>query len=95
MVILRACIQSTNQQVMEQAIRMLHACGMPKEDLDFINCGGEVMQELLVRGKPRMTQFTGACLYGTAMLLVKDSSSGERWKCFQKGWRRVFGVLFK
>lgn len=46
--------------VMEQAIRMLHACGLPKEDLDFINGGGPVMQELLVQAQPRMTQFTGA-----------------------------------
>lgn len=29
--------------VMEQALRMLHECGMPMEDLDFINCDGNVM----------------------------------------------------
>jgi delta 1-pyrroline-5-carboxylate dehydrogenase len=43
-----------------QAIRMLHACGMPKEDLDFINGQGPPMQELLVQAQPRMTQFTGS-----------------------------------
>ena len=28
---------------MEQLIRLLHACGMPPEDLDLINCKGSVM----------------------------------------------------
>lgn len=46
--------------VMEQAIRMLHVCGLPKEDLDFINGQGPVMQALLEKAQPRMTQFTGA-----------------------------------
>ena len=39
---------------------MLHACGLPKHDLDFINGEGPMMQELLVKGEPRMTQFTGS-----------------------------------
>lgn len=56
--------------VMEQAIRMLHACGLPKGDLDFINGGGAVMQELLVRAQPRMTQFTGACVRACAACMV-------------------------
>lgn len=50
--------------VMEQAIRMLHACGLPKEDLDFINGQGPVMQALLERAQPRMTQFTGGWVGG-------------------------------
>lgn len=29
--------------VMEQTIRLLHQCGMPTEDMDFINCDGAVM----------------------------------------------------
>lgn len=29
--------------VMEQALRLLHHCGVPMEDLDFINCDGKVM----------------------------------------------------
>ncbi|CAN0278158.1 unnamed protein product, partial [Laminaria digitata] len=29
--------------VMEQTIRLLHHCGMPTEDIDFINCDGGVM----------------------------------------------------
>jgi len=33
--------------VLEQWIRMLHHCGMPKEDLDFIHADGPVMEKIL------------------------------------------------
>lgn len=29
--------------VMEQTLRLFHHCGVPTEDLDFINCDGPVM----------------------------------------------------
>ncbi|CAN0159314.1 unnamed protein product [Ectocarpus fasciculatus] len=29
--------------VMEQTLRLFHHCGMPVEDVDFINCDGPVM----------------------------------------------------
>lgn len=29
--------------VMEQALRLLHECGLPMSDVDFINCAGELM----------------------------------------------------
>jgi 1-pyrroline-5-carboxylate dehydrogenase len=29
--------------VMEQALRLLHECGLPMTDVDFINCAGELM----------------------------------------------------
>ena len=35
---------------LEQWIRMLHYCGLPKEDLDFINCDGPVMEKILIKG---------------------------------------------
>ncbi|XP_008437559.2 probable aldehyde dehydrogenase isoform X2 [Cucumis melo] len=34
--------------VMEQMIRLLHHCGLPLEDLDFINCDGKTMNKLLM-----------------------------------------------
>jgi len=44
--------------VMEQCIRLLHSCGLPKEDLDFISGEGAMMEALLLKAGPRMTQFT-------------------------------------
>lgn len=29
-------------------IRLLHHCGLPLEDLDFINCDGKTMNKLLI-----------------------------------------------
>lgn len=34
--------------VMEQFIRLLHECGMPLTDMDFINSDGPVMNKLLL-----------------------------------------------
>jgi len=33
---------------LEQWIRMLHYCGLPKEDLDMINCDGPTAERVLV-----------------------------------------------
>lgn len=48
--------------VIEQFIRLLHACGLPKTDVDLIHCDGQVMYELLKQGKDivRLVQFTGS-----------------------------------
>jgi 1-pyrroline-5-carboxylate dehydrogenase len=46
--------------VMEQALRLLHEAGLPKGDVDFINCDGPVMHKVLMTAQPRMTQFTGS-----------------------------------
>ena len=37
----------------EQFIRLLHYCGLPKEDLDFIYCRGPVMEQILKKGGAR------------------------------------------
>jgi len=34
--------------VMEQMIRLLHDCGLPVEDMDFINSDGVTMNKLLL-----------------------------------------------
>lgn len=44
----------------EQFLRMLHAAGLPMEDVDFFLGDGPVMNELLLRAKPRTTLFTGS-----------------------------------
>ncbi|CAA6666206.1 unnamed protein product [Spirodela intermedia] len=46
--------------VMEQMIRLLHNCGLPKEDVDFINTDGITMNKLLMEASPSMTLFTGS-----------------------------------
>jgi hypothetical protein len=33
---------------MEQMLRLLHSCGLPVEDVDFINCDGKTMNKLLL-----------------------------------------------
>lgn len=38
-----ACLVDQVSVVMEQAIRLFHLCGVPAEDIDFINCDGPVM----------------------------------------------------
>jgi len=76
---------SKNSIVMEQAVRLLHECGMPKEDADFINCDGPVMHRFLLESKPRMTLFTGSAK--VAEILARDlhgrikiEDAGFDWK---------------
>jgi len=35
---------------LEQWIRMLHYCGMPMTDLDYIQCDGPIMEKILMKG---------------------------------------------
>lgn len=39
---------------------MLHHVGMPPSDADYVHGHGSVVNEILVRGKPRSTLFTGS-----------------------------------
>jgi 1-pyrroline-5-carboxylate dehydrogenase len=68
--------------VMEQMLRLLHCCGLPLTDVDLIHCEGEVMHQLLLEGKPRMTQFTGSSK--VAEILAKDLHG--RIKIEDAGW---------
>ena len=52
-------VDSRVSVVMEQFLRLLHACGLPPTDADFINTDGPTMNKLLVKAQPRMTLFTG------------------------------------
>jgi 1-pyrroline-5-carboxylate dehydrogenase len=50
----RVCI------VIEQYVRLLHECGMPKTDVDMLHGPGTTMGHVLHEAKPRSTLFTGA-----------------------------------
>jgi len=77
---------SKNSVVMEQMIRLLHACGMPKRDVDLLHAlDGGVMHALLLEAQPRMTLFTGSSR--VAELLARDlhgrckvEDAGFDWK---------------
>jgi len=71
--------------VMCELIRLLHHCGLPKTDIDFIHCSGQVMHEFLLTAQPRVTQFTGSSK--VAELLARDlhgkvkiEDAGFDWK---------------
>jgi len=77
---------SKNSVVMEQMLRLLHHCGMPEGDVDFINNkDGMTMHKLLMESEPRMTLFTGSSR--VAEILAKDlngkikiEDAGFDWK---------------
>lgn len=71
--------------VMEQMLRLLHHCGLPKEDVDFINSDGKTMNKLLLEANPRMTLFTGSSRVAEKLALdlkgrVKLEDAGFDWK---------------
>ena len=70
---------------LEQWIRMLHYCGLPKEDLDFLNCDGPVMEKVLKKGNARNTLFTGSSRIGEHLVKALDGKvrledGGYDWK---------------
>ncbi|KAF5834870.1 putative aldehyde dehydrogenase MIS1, partial [Dunaliella salina] len=46
--------------VAEQLLRLLHHCGMPRTDVDFLAGPGATMGEVLKQAQPRSTLFTGS-----------------------------------
>ena len=69
----------------EQWVRMMHYCGLPKEDMDFIHCDGPVMQKILQKSKARMTLFTGSNAVGEHLIKALDGKvrledGGFDWK---------------
>ena len=64
---------------------MLHYCGLPKEDMDFIHCDGPVMENILKKGGANMTLFTGSSKIGEHLMKkldgkVKLEDGGYDWK---------------
>ncbi|KAK7292234.1 hypothetical protein RIF29_08011 [Crotalaria pallida] len=71
--------------VMEQMLRLLHTCGLPVEDVDFINSDGKTMNKLLHEANPRMTLFTGSSRVAEKLALdlkgkIKLEDAGFDWK---------------
>lgn len=71
--------------VMEQMLRLLHQCGMPLGDVDFVNCDGSTMNKILLEGDPRMTLFTGSSRVAEKLAVdlkgrVKLEDAGFDWK---------------
>jgi 1-pyrroline-5-carboxylate dehydrogenase len=76
---------STTCAVMEQWLRMMHYCGAPKTDVDFICCGGKVMSEVMKKAQPRMLQFTGGSDVAEQLCeivkgKIKMEDAGFDWK---------------
>lgn len=70
---------------LEEWIRMLHYCGLPKEDMDFLHADGEVMEKILVKGNARNTLFTGSSEVGEHLVKklkgkVRLEDGGFDWK---------------
>ncbi|XP_065852167.1 delta-1-pyrroline-5-carboxylate dehydrogenase 12A1, mitochondrial isoform X2 [Euphorbia lathyris] len=71
--------------VMEQMMRLLHYCGLPMEDVDFINSDGKTMNKILMEANPRMTLFTGSSRVAEKLAVdlkgrVKLEDAGFDWK---------------
>ncbi|CAK9159957.1 unnamed protein product, partial [Ilex paraguariensis] len=71
--------------VMEQMLRLLHDCGLPVEDVDFINSDGKIMNKLLLEANPRMTLFTGSSRVADKLAVdlkgrIKLEDAGFDWK---------------
>ena len=70
---------------LEQWVRMLHYCGLPKEDLDFIHAEGPIMEAILKKGNANMTLFTGSSRIGEHLMKKLDGKvrledGGYDWK---------------
>ncbi|XWS51094.1 hypothetical protein CRYUN_Cryun12cG0146700 [Craigia yunnanensis] len=71
--------------VMEQMMRLLHYCGLPAEDTDFINSDAKIMNKPLMEANPRMTLFTGRSRLAEKLAIdlkgcVKLEDAGFDWK---------------
>ncbi|CAK4123956.1 unnamed protein product [Aphanomyces euteiches] len=71
--------------VMYEALRMFHECGLPTTDVDFINSDGPVMNELLLKGHPKNTLFTGSSAVAEKLAAelkgrIKLEDAGFDWK---------------
>lgn len=70
---------------LEQFIRLLHHCGLPKEDLDLIYADGPVMENILKKTPVRQTLFTGSSNVGehlakTLKGKIRLEDAGFDWK---------------
>ncbi|KAK2663986.1 hypothetical protein Ddye_002560 [Dipteronia dyeriana] len=78
-------VDSKVSVVMEQMMRLLHYCGLPVEDVDFINSDGKTMNKLLMEANPQMTLFTGSSRVADKLATdlkgrIKLEDAGFDWK---------------
>ena len=80
-------VDSKVSVVFEQFLRLLIHCGMPPSDLDFINCRGKTMGELIKQSKNkiRLIQFTGSKEVADKIAVetkgkIKIEDAGFDWK---------------
>jgi 1-pyrroline-5-carboxylate dehydrogenase len=78
-------VDSKVSVVTEQWLRMLHALGLPKADVDMVNCDGPTMNKLLLDAQPRMTLFTGSGKVAEKLAKdlngrIKIEDAGFDWK---------------
>jgi len=71
--------------VLELFVRLLHECGMPRDDLDILNAFGETTNALLTRAPVRLTQFTGSSAVAEKLARqlagkVRIEDAGFDWK---------------
>lgn len=71
--------------VLEQWMRMMHYCGLPKEDADFLYADGDVMEKILVKGNVKNTLFTGSSKVGEHLAKalngrIRLEDGGYDWK---------------
>ena len=83
---------------LEQWVRMLHYCGLPKEDMDFMHGDGHVAEKILKKGKARMTLFTGSSRIGDHLVKaldgrVKLEDGGFDWKILGPGVPKTQGEV--
>ncbi len=88
---------STVSIVMEQFLHLLHACGLPPEEVDFINCGGRNLEEFIRQNASliRSLQFTGSSKTAHSLSEIMDGKikvedAGFDWKIigpdFKQEW---------
>lgn len=70
---------------LEEWVRMLHYCGLPKEDMDFLHADGPVMEKILKKGDAKNTLFTGSSYVGEHLVKslrgkVRLEDGGYDWK---------------
>ncbi len=71
--------------VMDEFVRMLHYCGMPRTDCDLIYCGGPTFEKIYGMCPVRMTQFTGSTRVAERLAevthgRVRVEDAGFNWK---------------
>lgn len=64
---------------------MMHYCGLPKVDCDFLYADGSVMEKILKKGEVRNTLFTGSSRVGEHLAKqlngkIKLEDGGFDWK---------------